>query len=126
MQDLEQVAVERNLAGEHLVHGHAEAEQIGAMIDVGVRHLLGCGVRRRTDRGAGLGQASRVGIGVGVDRESEVEDPRVFAVAVPHDHDVVGLEVAMDEAELVRVGEPERTARGRCERSAPRTAGPSR
>ena len=97
-------AFERAAAGEHLVEDRAEGEDVGAVIDVLRAHLLGRHVRDGAHHRAGRGGhllRRRVGIAVrrGELGQTEVEDldSSVFA-----DEKVLRLEVAMDDALLVR------------------------
>ena len=96
------LGVKRLVCGEQLEQEHAARVEVAARIDAGAADLLGRHVRRRADDDARrqlrglrlLGQA----------RETEVEDLHVIAEAdLLPEHDVRGLDVAVDDAELVRV-----------------------
>ena len=101
-------ASERHPSAQHEVEDAAEAEHVGARTDTGrvARGLLGAHVRRRPQHHT----ARRAVEGVGVDggfvarnaRQPPVDEDRL--AEAPH-HDVVRLEVAMDEASLVRVAD---------------------
>ncbi len=94
---MHRVGVERLLAGEELVEHGAEGEDVGAGIGLGPTHLLGGHVVRRAHhhararhlRGADAGQP-------------EVHD---LHAAIRKDADVRGLEVTVDHALLVGVGQ---------------------
>ena len=92
---------ERRLAGQHLVQHAAERVHIGSAVDVAVaRRLLGTHVGDRPHGHAGLGDlvARRAGHRAG---DAEVSHDGVG----PLEQDVLGLDVAMDDAMLVRVAE---------------------
>ena len=93
-------AAERQFAGEHFVNDHAEAVDVGAVVDV-VRPfvLLRGHVGRATERRAGEGQgevAPRVADDAG---DPEVDD---LHAALRIEQDVLGLDVAVPHA--LRVG----------------------
>ena len=94
--------VEGQLATQHLVRDDAERVQVAPAVDVAVaRGLLRAHERRRADRDAG---GREPGAAV-ADRtcDAEVRDHRAIARGV--EQDVVGLDVAMHHAVLMRVGE---------------------
>ena len=102
--EAERVRVEGGIAGEQLVHQYAQRVDVRARVDVALeRGLLGTHVGRRADelsfdRDRVLGQRP-------VDRlgDAEVDDLGARpSVDLDHDH-VGGLEVAVDDALLVRV-----------------------
>ena len=108
----ERVAVERPRAGDHLVEHDAEGEDVRAVVDGAPLGLLGRHVGGGAEDHALHGQCASVvsrltsGPGAGLLAqlgETEVEDLDVLVVG---DHDVAGLEVAVDQATLV--GRPER------------------
>ena len=87
-------------AGQHVVEHQPERVVIGAVIDGGAARLLGRHVFERAhDRAAGGG---RRGAGRHRSRDPEVHDQRL---AVLVDHDVLGLEIAVHDAGLVRGGQ---------------------
>ena len=94
-------------AGEELEQDAAERVDVARVVRVGGgAALLGRHVVRRAEHHAGL----CVGAGGGVRRggllrDAEVEDLRALADGerkVLHEHDVVGLEIAVNDAEVVR------------------------
>ena len=95
---------ERHLAADDLVEHRAEAEDVGALVHlVGVpARLLGRHVPRRSDRAGRfhLRRASRRGARLGEPREAPVH--QVDLPEARH-HDVLGLEIAVDDAAVVRV-----------------------
>ncbi len=120
-------------ASEHLVEHQAEREHVGAHVERLARGLLGRHVLGRSQHPAQLGRHEVVG---GVARWQEVARPRELArrlgqpevqqlhVARRRDHDVLGLEVAMNDPLRVRGREPagdllaHRERGGRVERPA--------
>ena len=100
-------ALERALAGRHLVEDRSEGELVRPEVDGPAARLLRrhvsdgphhrAGARRRRDVGALLGLVLQEL------REAEVED---LDDAVLRDHDVLGLQVPVDDPGGVRLGEP--------------------
>ena len=89
--------------GEHLVADDAERVEIAAAVDLAVaRRLLGRHVGRRADRDAGGGEP-RVRALLDRARDAEVGHHRAAVILV--EQDVVGLDVAVDHAARMRVGE---------------------
>ena len=89
---------EGRLAGQHLVGHRAQRVHVAAGADVALAHrLLGRHVRRRAERHAGLGHAAAAGL-LHRERDAEVGDQRLAILQ----QDVLGLDVAMDDA--LRVG----------------------
>ena len=100
---LQRVADERRDAGEHLVRDHAQRVDIGAVVDVPrAVDLLGRHVVRRADHRAGLGQLLARALGPDELRDPEVEQLHLDAAVDVLEPDVVGLEIAVDEALVVR------------------------
>ena len=99
------VAGEGHVAGERLVDDDAERVDVGARVYVGsLRALFGRHVLRRADDEVGRGQA-RIGLVYGLLNlgDAEVQDLRPVAAARGlFEHDVVALEVAVDDALGVR------------------------
>ena len=117
---------ERPIPVERFPHRDAEAELIGSRIDLQAAMLLGCHVARRADHAAGhrkgrlagaarirrarSGRRTRAGLGglpvrrqVSGSSEPKIHDARTGVVTEQY---VVGLEVAMDEPDLVRGRQP--------------------
>ena len=93
---------ERRPAGEQLVRHRADGVDVAAMIDVRIGGgLLRRHVRRRADRDAERGHGAAAGRFAHRLGHAEVGHQRV----APGEHHVVGLDVAMHHAVLVRVGE---------------------
>ncbi len=96
---------------EQLVEDDAEREKIAARVDAFAQDLFGRHVRGRSERGDVLEPQGRerdlVGAGRAL-RDPEVED---LDVTVPAHEDVRRLDVAVDDAALVRVGQPSRDGR---------------
>ena len=86
-------------AGEHLEEDRPEGVDIGAAVEVGMPHrLFGAHVGWRTHHESGLGIPRTPVEALG--------DPKVHQQGSPGariEHDVVGLDVAMDQSRLVRV-----------------------
>jgi hypothetical protein len=91
------VAHERRPAGEHLVQHHAQREHVG-----GGGRLAARALRRHVRRGAEHGARDRDGCGGGEPRQAEVGD---LDSPVLVEHQVLGLDVAVDHATPVRVGQ---------------------
>ena len=94
----------RELAGEQLVEGDAEAEHVEALVGGGEAGLER-EVAGRADRQAHRGAAARLGdeaggvaVALGDAGEAEVDQLDAHGVTVLGEHDVAGLDVAMDEA----------------------------
>jgi hypothetical protein len=108
-QDLELVVrVERRPAADHLVGHHRRRVQVGAAVERVADGLLGRHVDRRAERDAGLGQLDAVVDLAAADDlgDAEVEDLGEVRVAVlGHQVDVLGLDVAVDDAGGVGVAQ---------------------
>ncbi len=92
------VGVERLLAREQLVEHGPQREDVGAGIGLGAPHLLGGHVVRRAHHHPGAGHLRGADAG-----QAEVHD---LDAPVGQDADVGGLEVAVHDPLLVRVGQP--------------------
>ena len=105
--DVDAAALERHPSGQHLVEDQAEREQVDAVIELLAACLLGCHVVRRADDQAGRGQPLMrlvVSALLAHDGDPEVHDPcGLAAVGIAVDEDILRLEVAMDEPDIVRV-----------------------
>lgn len=92
------------LPGDHLVQHRAEGKEVGAHVERLAADLLWGHVADRPHHGARIGDGMRDGGGHFRARrrhgagEAEVQD---LHVAIGRDEDVLGLEVAMDDAALV-------------------------
>ncbi len=92
------LAVERHAADEALIGDHAERIDVGAPIEPLGARLLRAHVMRRADGHSGARElAARRRL-----RDSEIRDHRQPVLV---EHDVVGLDVAVHDAALVRVRE---------------------
>ena len=103
---------ERPRARQELVGDDSGGVEVGARVDVLAERLLGRHVVGGPERDAGLGQrvAGAAGLGLGVAHQlgdAEVEELDDVALLVRgagvDEHDVVGLEIAVDDALAVRV-----------------------
>ncbi len=106
-QSRRRVALERRTAGDQLVRHDAERVEVHAVVGVRVRRrLLGGHVGRRADGGADLGQRGAPSAAVGAGRADRLGDAEVGdRGAAAGEEDVVGLDVAVDDALRVGVGE---------------------
>ena len=93
--------------GDHLVHDRAERVDVAARVGGATGGLLGRHVLGRAHRHAGAGQPALArGLGLGRLRDAEVEHLDDVGGAVARDQeDVLGLEIAVDDALAVRGGE---------------------
>ena len=91
------LALERGDAREHLIERHAQRIQVAAVVERLALRLLGAHVQRGAHRHAGLGHLEAVGVLIAA--EAEVGD---LDLTLPGQQDVLGLDVAMDQAELAR------------------------
>jgi len=98
------VAAERQLRGQHLVGQDAERVDVRAAVHRFAARLLGRHVRGRADEDAGFRRADRLAIDAtaGELREAEVEQLHRALAPFGDEHDVVALEIAMDDLRLVR------------------------
>src|ERR1051326_4450614 len=108
-EDVERrLADERRVAGEHLVEHDADGVDVGARVDDRLAaHLFGREVVERAGERAGAVQRIGGVAAAGERGHAEVED---FHAAVATQHDVLGLDVAMNDPRLVRRGERARYA----------------
>ncbi|MEZ4296389.1 MAG: hypothetical protein R3B70_15565 [Polyangiaceae bacterium] len=117
------VAGEGRGAGDALVEQDPEGVEIGAVVDLAPGDLLGGHVFRRTCDVASVAEAAR-GAGDHLSREAEIEDAhRVVAVVAGGQHDVVGLEIAVNEAAPVSRAEAPHDLRHHEDRLGARQAG---
>ena len=121
------VPVNSCASGEHLVEQAAEREHIGAAVDALAGHLLRRHVAERSQhdslRRARHGRAIGAGGVETLQRQPEIEN---LDVAVAGQEDVLGLEVAMDDALGMRRRQPVGNRRRNLDRLAPRQRTPSR
>ncbi|MCO5170068.1 MAG: hypothetical protein M9894_27345 [Planctomycetes bacterium] len=98
---LRRVGLVRRAPGQRLVEDGRQRPQVGARVDLVARGLLGAHVAQGADDPPRLGH---VGARVAARRlgDPEVEEPHVPVVG---QHDVVGLEVAVDDPRRVRLGQ---------------------
>ena len=123
--------LERAAAAEHLVEDRAEREEIRAVIRRPAEHLLGRHVAHRAEDGPRLGQpclrfrrsaARAAASGRQLPRQPEVED--LDAAVLGHEQ-VVGLEIAVHDALVVRGGQALRDLRGELDALPARVSGPA-
>ncbi|MQY16850.1 hypothetical protein SRB5_70530 [Streptomyces sp. RB5] len=101
MQDAQGRGVgERDFSGEEFVEDDAERVEVGVRAHRAAHRLLRGHVRGAADGDAGAGEAGGVDVEDGGD--AEVQDGEV---ALGADHDVAGLEVAVDDRDGVHGGE---------------------
>ena len=101
------LGLERAAARQHLEQDHAGGVDVGARVDRLAQRLLGRQVFGRAEDDARLRERLAPRLRLGHLRDAEVEDLDDLALPVALDqHDVLGLEVAMDDAGGVRVLEP--------------------
>ena len=113
--------LERPTPRQHFVDHHAQGEDVGAVVDRLPADLLGRHVAHGAEDDAHLGE--RVGHGRGLlglwcadeFRHAEVED---FHAAIAGEEEVLRLQIAMDDATLVRRGESARDLHGVVDRLA--------
>ena len=100
-------AVERGPAGDQFVEHDADGEEIRAPVELAAERLLRAHITRRAQHLADLRAqhlAFRAGaFAIGQARDAEIED--LDRAAVLAQHDVGRLDVAVDDAERVRVAE---------------------
>ena len=124
--DLAAIAAGKRMpARQRLEQDDAQAEDVAANSDLLSGELLGRGVEQRADDGPGSSQlGERLGAGLAQPGEAEVEQlDGAAAAAGASEVDVVGLEVAMDDAVLVGMAQCRQDLREdfggscRCERA---------
>ena len=110
------LALEGELGRDHLVEDDAQREDVAAPVELLAAGLFGAHVAERAHDRAGDGLDAAAGqgpgeidgqgglVGDGLDElgQAEVEE---LGVAVPGDHDVVGLDVAVEDAGVVGLGQ---------------------
>ena len=104
------VSHERQAAREELEQDRSERVHVRSSVDRAVLELLGSHVRRRTHDHAGAHHVG--GHPVGHARDAEVGDDHALA----GDHDVLGLEIPVNDADDMRRGETAGDLRGDAER----------
>ncbi len=98
------VALERQVPGEHLVEHDARRKQVRARIDGKTLDLLGRHVVGRSQHRAHLRLIGLLRL-LGLVDPADAEVGDFHRERLVHQHDVAGLDVAMDDAFLVRVVE---------------------
>jgi hypothetical protein len=104
------VATEGTLAHEHFVEHRAEREEIRARVERLPAHLLGRHVAHGAHDGAGLCLGAHPGlrdVSTSRDRARDAEVEQLD-VAIAGDKHVLGFQVPVDNAALVRGGQPAR------------------
>jgi hypothetical protein len=90
----------RQRTGQHLVHDHARCVHVHACIDALAAQLLGCHVVGRAHQRALLRQARGEGLTLD-ERDAEVDELELYlAPLVEREHQVFGLDVAVNDAAL--------------------------
>jgi hypothetical protein len=98
--DLAGRARERHAAREHLVEDACEVVLIAATVELLAEYLLRTHVRGRAEHVAGARELSASRLNRL--RDAEIHDLHPLRVVRSRDHDVVGLQVAMHDPQLVR------------------------
>ena len=100
------VVLERHATDDHLEQHRRERVEVRAPIDRPAERLLRRHVRGRSEHHAHVGELAaaeqHLGIADELD-EAKVDDLRALPAAHLDEHDVIGLEIAMDDAVAVRV-----------------------
>ena len=124
-QVAERLALERQLAGQRLEHDDAERPKIAAVVDrLDALRLLGAHVIGRSEHRPGLGVAALDGRLL-VPWRCRSRGPWRSRDRRPDEEDVVGLEVAVDDPDAVRLGERAADLRRRSRRRPRATCCPS-
>jgi uncharacterized protein (DUF2252 family) len=92
--------------GQQLVQDHAERVEVGARVELTVHDLLGRHVRGRAVDLAVHGEARICAVQHA--HQAEVEDDHAQAARAVHQHQVLGVEVAVHEAQAVRRAQAQR------------------
>ena len=101
--DARVVAVDRARPGDHLVEHHPDGVEVRARVDlVGAAGLLGRHVLGRAHDDAGDGELLLLRIGAPRLGDAEVDELEEGLSPAERDEHVLGLEVAVDDAERVR------------------------
>ena len=99
----------RELTGDHFVEDDPHGEQITARIHAIATRLLRAHVMRRPDDRALLGQWPSFGLRASQVRDPEVEDfNKILLRARALDHQVIGLEIAVNDALMMHRVQPPR------------------
>ena len=88
------IALEGQAAGDHLVHHHTQGIQVGAVVHITAPGLLGRHIMDRTD-----GLTLAVGVFPG-GKMGDAEIGHLYG-AVPQQHDVLGLDIPVDDVMVV-------------------------
>ena len=106
------VALKRQLAGEHFIEHYADGIDVGLAVGYVASRLLRSDIMHRADRLIGHGAGRLV-------REARDAEVGHLDGAVLKQHDVLRLDVAVDDAALVRVLQSAQHLRGEMERVLP-------
>ena len=99
-------SAEGKLTGEQLEGQHAEREDIAATIEGFAADLLGAHELRRAQNDSRLSELGELRTGPALLGETEIHDHRARIIGlarVGNEHDVLGLEIPMHDAEIVGV-----------------------
>ena len=96
------------MASHHFIENDAKAEDVGALVDIMTEDLFGAHVARGPHDNAGAGERSINEAGLLIRRlriyfcQAEIEN---LQLAARRDHHVGRLDIAVNDAVLVRIGD---------------------